>query len=198
MFINYRDNEPWTNAFETNKEDLQKIDEITCIKTRWKQATEALKDAQYLEQLIYADYVRTIKSFKTIWDYRISSIEKAISEVGKTKKKERENLSFIETSIKEDFFNDIADINIKINKIVTCDYAAYAYQLYFDVRGTEFSIQIPVRARLNTENLKYASEGRFEFIQTTSAVSTKVICSDWSVEGLAKKIKEHLNPVCCV
>jgi hypothetical protein len=185
----------WTLATwgEAENEDFATVEKIANIKSRWKRAKDDVKDAQYIERLIAQDYIKTIRSFKTIWDYRLPSLEKAISEVNNKKKKERENISYVEKSIKDDFFNDFPELEIKIKQIITCGYEACARQLCFDIYGVTHIIQIPNRGSLTFENLSHAHEGRFVFLKQTSQHCTKVLLEDWTVEGLAEKIKEYIN-----
>ncbi len=183
----------FNNWEDADNEDIAKVEEITTIKSRWNRAKEDLKDAQYLERLISLDYLKTIKSFRTIWDYRLASIEKAVSEVNNKKKKERENISYVEKSIKEDFFKDYPELDIKINNIITCGYEAYARQFCFKIYSEEYILQIPNRKLITLENLCHTHEGKFVFLKKTSQCSTKVLFEDWTTDGLAKKIKEYLN-----
>lgn len=178
------------NWDEVNNEDIAKAEEISNIKSRWNRAKQDVKDAQYIERLIALDYLKTIKSFKTIWDYRIASIEKACTEVNNKKKKERENISYVESSIKEDFFEGLP-VDIKIHQIISCGYEAYARQLCFNIYDEEYILQIPNRSLLSLDNLVHTHEGKFVLLKRTAAHVTKVLFDDWTVEGLANKIKEY-------
>lgn len=176
---------------DCDKEDLSSS--IEPIKRRWLQAKASLEDAKYIEQLIFSDYIRTIRSFKTTWDYCIPMIELAVQEVDKKKKKERENISFIEHKIKETFFEDEKRFDIKINKIISGGYESYHWQMYFVINNIEYAIQIPSREKLTTNNFIFAQEGKFAFIKRISPSCTCVQFTDWSEEGLAKKIKDYFS-----
>jgi hypothetical protein len=180
----------------TNEEDLAdqaKIINIEKINARWAEAKKNLEDAQYLERLIFTDYVNSIRSFKTTWDYRITAIENARSEIGKTKKKERENLSYIEKSIKEDFFESENWIEPKITEIISGGYESYYWLIYFKICDIEYGIQIPVKAALTTKNIEYAHKGKFVFLKKESSSCTRVLCDDWTESGLSKQIEEYFR-----
>lgn len=178
--------------YECCGEEESYLEKITKIKTRLSNARAAVEDAKYVEQLIFSDYVRTIKSHKTTWDYRVPTIKAAQQEVGKTKKKERANLSYVESAVKEDFFNEL-DFGIKIHEILSGGFEGYYWNLAFNIDKTEYIIQIPSRSELTLDNIKYAHEGRFVFLKRTSSCCTTVLFEDWTEEGLAIKIKEYFN-----
>jgi hypothetical protein len=182
----------WNCYSDENSENLNKIDNINKVKSRWQQAKAALEDAQYLEELIYADYVRTIRAHKTTWDYRIPSIKSALDELTKKKKSEQKNLAYIGSCLKEDFFED-TDADINVHDIISGGYEGYYWQFYFNVYECEYIIQIPVRAELTTKNIGYAHEGKFVFLKRTSPHCTKVLFDDWTEAGLAKQIKSYIH-----
>ena len=182
--------DPWSDE---NEEELQKTLEIEKIKARWTQAKKDLEDAQYLERLIHSDYVRTIRSFKSVWDYRSKAIENARTEIGKKKKKERENLSYIEQSIKEDFFSTNERVDIKIKDIIAGGYEDYYWLISFDIFDAEFLIQIPMREKLTVKNLSSAHNGKFVFLKKTNSHTTTVLFDDWTEKGLATQIEEYFK-----
>ena len=178
--------------YECCGEEESFVEKIGKVKARLSNARAAVEDAKYVEQLIFSDYIRTIKSHKTTWDYRVPTIKAAREEIGKTKKKERANLSYVESSIKEDFFKEF-DFDIKIHEIMQGGYEGYYWNLTFNIKDAEYTIQIPSRSELTVDNVKYAHEGRFVFLKRTSACCTTVLFEDWTEEGLAIKIKEYFK-----
>lgn len=165
---------------------------IEKIKLRLDQAREATKDAQYIENLVLLDYVRTLKTSKTTWDYRIALIEKAQKEIDKKYKKERTNLSYIEQAVKDEFFFDF-DFKLKIKEILCGGYEGYYWQLYFEFKGETYVLQIPSRDKLTVKNLTWAQEGKFVLFKQSAAHCITALFSDWTVNGLAKKIKERFK-----
>jgi hypothetical protein len=166
---------------------------IEKLKARWKQAKAAVEDAKYLEKLIFCDYVKTIRSFKSTWDYRIPMIKAAQSETDKKKKSERKNLSYIESAIKEAFFETEDRFEIKIHEIMSGGFEGYYWDLHFKVSTDEFIIQIPSREALSVTNIEYAHEGKFVFLKRTSSCCTSVQFDNWTEEGFAEKIKEYFD-----
>ena len=168
---------------------------IELTKSRWLKAKHDLDEAKYIEQLVFSDYVRTIRQNLTTWDYRIPMIKAAQSEFDKKKKKERTNLTYIENSIKEDFFSDFTDRDkaLKLTAILSGGYESYYWSLQFTLYGAEYYIQIPAREQLTTKNIEYANEGKFVFLKRESSCCVAVKASAWTAEDLAKKIKEYIN-----
>ena len=122
--------------------EYEALSNLKGIQVRWERAKKATTDVKYVEELIFRDFVNHIRSLDTMWNYRLSIVKEAVSEASKTKKKERKNVSIIETYIKEDFFKDHAE-NIKIDKIVHGGYEDYYFVIYFKIYGNVHAIQIP-------------------------------------------------------
>ena len=190
MFICYDNSSAWQD--ENTQEEAKLIEAFIKVESRWKQAKERLEEAKYLEKLIFSDYINTIRSSKTIWDYYRPTIEKAREEIDKKKKKERENISFLERAIKATFFKNI-DCNIRISRIVSGGYEGYYWDLAFSVRDVEYIIQIPMRQALTVNNFEYAHKGKFVFLERTSSCSTHVLFDDWAESGLAEKIEKYFD-----
>lgn len=178
-----------TDCDFTKKPELK----IATIRDRWVKAKHDLEDAQYIEQLVFHDFVRSVCNSKTVWDYRIPMIKAARDEIGKNKKKERANISYIEGEIKESFFKDDDRIDIKIHKIIQGGYEGYHWNLYFNIGKEEYCIIIPNREMIDSTNITYAYEGKFVFEHTTSECSSCVEFMDWSEEGFAQKCKEYFE-----
>lgn len=180
-------------ADEEKAAEQIKVNSIEKINYRWAEAKKRLEDAQYIERLVFADYVSSIRSFKTTWDYRTTAIENARSEIGKTKKKERENLSYLEKSLKEDFFANEAWVEPKVTDILSGGFEGYYWLIYFKICDVEYGIQIPVRGALTTKNIEYANHGKFVFIKKISESYTKVLFSGWTESELSKQIEEYFK-----
>ena len=177
---------------EERRENLNKIDNINRTKERWRRAKKDLEDAKYIEELIFHDYVRAVRSFSTTWDYRIPMIKHAQEEIGKKKKKERENLSYIEHMIKDDFFKD-QDCAITVTQIISGGYEGYYWDFHFSIFGVEHILQIPSRNNITALNIESAHEGKFVFLKCKSSCCSSVLFDDWTEAGLAEKIKEYIN-----
>ena len=175
-----------------NESEIQQVNAINQAKAFWIQAKCEKEYADRIEKLTYLDYVNTIRSLPSMWEYRNQHIKDAQSEVDKKKKKERQNISYIEYAVKKDFFGD--EENIKIDKIIQSGLETYGWNLYFTLYGVRYYIQIPIRSNLTSDNLEWANYGMFEFVEEEQPSCWTVRCSDYTEEGLAKKIKEYLHP----
>lgn len=173
----------------TKKPELK----IMAIRDRWVKAKHDLEDAQYIEQLVFHDFVRSVQNSKTVWDYCIPMIKSARDEIGKKKKSERSNLSFIEGKVKDTFFKDNENIKIKIHKIIQGGYEGYYWDLYFNIGKEEYFISIPYREMIDSTNITYAHEGKFAFHHRTSECSSRLEFMDWSEEEFTKKCKEYFD-----
>lgn len=178
-----------TDCDFTKKPELK----ITAIRDRWLKAKHDLEDAQYIEQLVFHDFVKFVQNSKTVWDYCIPMIKSARNEIGTKKKSERTNLSFIEGKVKDTFFKGNEDIKIKIHKITQGGYEGYNWFLYFNVDKEEYCIVIPHREMIDSENIKYAHDGKFVFEHKTSECSSSIEFMDWSEEEFAKKCREYFE-----
>ena len=171
--------------------------EINKVANRWGQAKKDVEDAKYIEKLIFQDYVRTVRSFKTVWDYRIPMIKAAQSEIGKTKKKERENLSYIEDTIVEEFLRE--NDKIKVCEIIQGGREGYYWQIHFNfmdgkkVLDKEYVIQIPNRESINTGNFDYAQRGMFAMYERTHPCSIAMMYGEWTPEDIKEKMTAYLN-----
>lgn len=166
---------------------------IKTTKDRWIKAKHDLEDAKYIEDLIHADYIRSIKSYETVWDYRIPTIKSAIDELSITdKRKKRPHLECLNSWIKDEFFTEV-DVEIKVNKIVSYGYECYTWQLDFDIKGETYSICVPDKKKIYADNLDHAYHGQFAFMHRTSVSSISVEYTDYTEEGMAKFIKEYFD-----
>ena len=166
---------------------------IKTTKDRWIKAKHDLEDAKYIEDLIHKDFIRSIKSYKTAWDYRLSSIKAAVDELKITDgRKKKPSLSCLNSWIKEDFFTEV-DVDIKVNKIIYCGYEGYHWQMDFEINGEIYSISVPDKNMIFMENLDYAYEGQFAFLHRISESYITVEYTDYTEEGMAKFIKEYFD-----
>lgn len=168
---------------------------IKTLKDRWTKAKHDLEDAKYVENLIHLDFIRTIKSYQTAWDYRLSTIKTAVDELAITDgRKKKPSLNCLNTWIKQDFFPEV-DVNIKVNKITSYGYEGYHWQMDFDIDGETYSISVPNKNLINAENLSHAYEGQFAFMHRTSSSSISVEYTAYIEEDVSKYIKTYFEKV---
>lgn len=176
-----------------NDGDISITERLQGIKKRWLKAKADKADAEYLEQLILNDYVSNVRGCMTGWQFVIPYITSAIQEIGKKKKKERENLTFVEYKVHRDFFKGDERFKIKIDNIITGGFEGYYYNLVFSIDGKAYEINIPNRDKLNSKNFFYANEGKFAFFERESGVVSSVIFSEFDEEIFANKIFEYFD-----
>lgn len=169
------------------------IEHIQLIKARWEKAKFDLAEAQYLEELIHLDYLNSIRNCKTAWSYRIPMIKAAVDELSiKDKRRKRENLKYLNSAIKQDFFHNM-DVKISIEKIIRCGYEAYGWQLKFDLNNKGYSIFIPDLNELDLKNLSYAHYGMFAFAYEKESNYTVVEYQSYSIEDMSNFISDYFN-----
>lgn len=168
---------------------------IKTLKDRWTKAKNDLEDAKYIEELIHADYIRSIKSYMTAWDYRIPTIKSAIDELNITdKRKKRPHLNCLNSWIKKEFFSEV-EVEIKVNKITSYGYEGYTWQMDFDIKGEIYSICVPDKNKIYAENLDHAYHGQFTFMHRTSSSSISVEYTAYTEEDMSKYIKTYFEKV---
>ena len=173
---------------------IQEPDVNLVIEESRKKYSKALQDKQYAEyvcNLVFEEYVRTIRRSDYVWRYRIPIIKEAIEELH-TKGKRKTQLHIIEHFVEKDFFKD--RYKIKITDIIPSGYISYyAYNLVFTINGVKYELEIPVRDALNTENIEHALYGKYYLFYEQSESSWSSICSDYTDSGMADKIEEYFN-----
>jgi signal transduction histidine kinase len=167
------------NWYDSREENL--VEEIEYVKSMYDTQALKVKQEEYVKNLMFADYVQRVKSNKSRYDYLGSVLKAAQEQIGKKKKKEREQLSTIESFMRDDFLNN--DNSFKITKIIIGGYEGYYWSVEFEGRGQTFSITIPVMDNINTKNIQYAYDGMFAF-------SVKESDSWWTLKKKSYKIKE--------
>lgn len=166
---------------------------IKATKDRWIKARHDLEDAKYIEDLIHKDFMRSIRSYQTAWDYRMPTIKSAVDELQITDgRKKKPSLSCLNFWIKKEFFTEV-DIEIKINKITSYGYEGYHWQMDFDIKGETYAISVPNKNMINMDNADHAYEGQFAFLHRTGKSSIAVEYTDYTEEGMAKFIKEYFE-----
>lgn len=171
------------------------IERILSVKDRWKKAKQDLEDAKYIEELIHADYIRSIKSYMTAWDYRIPTIKSAIDELNITdKRKKKPHLNCLNSWIKKEFFSEV-EVEIKVNKITSYGYEGYTWQMDFEIGGETYAICVPDKRNIDMKNAEYAYYGQCAFMHRTSESSISVEYTNYDIEKLANYIKVYFTDI---
>lgn len=171
------------------------IARILSVKDRWKKAKQDLEDAKYLEDLIHKDYITAIKQYATAWDYRLPTIKSAVDELKITdKRKKTPNLNCLNSWIKNEFFPEV-DVKIKVNNIISYGYESYTWQMDFEIDGETYAICVPDKCKIYMENADHAYYGQFAFMHRTSECSISVEYMNYSIEEMAKYIKDYFTNI---
>ncbi len=165
---------------------------IGLVEARWKKAKQDVEDANYLERLIHADLIRTIRSYQTIWDYCDEVIAKAQKQIGKKYKRERPDFEYIQSKIREDFFEDSKAV--KVIEIMQGGIEGYYWSFALDTGDKEeYSIQVPRRKKRTVSNADYSNMGKFIFFLRTSPCCISAQFSSYDEADFAEKIKEYFK-----
>ena len=166
---------------------------IKTIKDRWVKAKHDLEDAEYLEDLIHRDFIRSVKHHKTTWDYRIPTIQTAVNELEITDgRKKKPSLNCLNSWVKRDFFPEV-DVDIKVDEILRCGYEGYHWKMRFKINDEAYYISVPDKGMIDMDNAQYAYEGQFAFLHRTDTYSITVEYTDYTEEGMANFIKAYFR-----
>jgi hypothetical protein len=118
-------------------------------------------------------------------------IKEAQGQIGKKKKKEREQLSVLEEFIRDDFFNN--NNSFKITKIMSGGYESYYWNVELEGYGQTVSVQIPNMNNINTKNFEHAYDGMFAFMVKESNSWWAVKEKSYKIEDIAEYIKSYFG-----
>lgn len=165
------------------------INEIQEANRRYKQQKTVVRDAEYIEELLFIDYVNKCTKNKNRYDWLSECVKKAFDQQSKETKAEKESFYMIENMIREDFFN--GDKSAKIDRIVSGGYEGYYYSFEINYKKIVFVIAIPVLDKINVDNFYYAHEGKI-YCGIKDDCVINYICSSYKIEEVAEKIKDYL------
>ena len=146
---------------------------------------------EYIKNLLFADYVGKVKRHQSRYDFIENVIKEAQSQVGKKKKKGREQLSVLENFIREDFFN--GDNSFKITHITSGGYESYYYSVELEGYGQTVIISIPMMSNINVQNFEHAYKGTFAFSVKESQYCQSIKKMSYKIEEVAEYIKEYFE-----
>lgn len=165
--------------------------QIDLVRNKWLKIKEQLDDVEYIERLVYSDYVQTIKSQKTSWDYLISTFEKARFQIKEKYKKDRKEFEILKELLIDEFL--CGDKSFEITKILPCGHEEYYWDIHFEGKGYKFIIRIPSRKNINEKNLASAYYGKFVFIVGVDEAHWRVETENYEDDAIAQYIKEYLK-----
>lgn len=167
------------------------IADIEYVKGMYEAQVHKVKQEEYMKDLLFADFVRKVKSHKSRYDLMENIFKEAQSQIGKKKKKERAQLEVIKSFIMEDFLND--NKNFKLTEIVSVGYEGYVWRIEFEYFSHIIQITIPIMDNINVQNIKYAYDGMFAFSVKEGSCRWSVKKKSYKIEDIAEYIKEYFN-----
>ena len=167
------------------------IAKIEYSKGLYNDQVHKVEKEEYIKNLLFADYVGKVKRHQSRYDFIENVIKEAQSQVGKKKKKEREQLSVLENFIREDFFN--GDNSFKITHITSGGYESYYYSVELEGYGQTVIISIPMMSNINVQNFEHAYKGMFAFSVKESQYCQSIKKKSYKIEDVAEYIKEYFD-----
>ena len=167
------------------------IAKIEYSKGLYNDQVHKIEKEEYIKNLLFADYVGKVKRHQSRYDFIENVIKEAQSQVGKKKKKEREQLSVLENFIREDFFN--GDNSFKITHITSGGYESYYYSVELEGYGQTVIISIPMMSNINVQNFEHAYKGMFAFSVKESQYCQSIKKMSYKIEDVAEYIKEYFE-----
>ena len=167
------------------------IAKIEYSKGLYNDQVHKVEKEEYIKNLLFADYVGKVKRHQSRYDFIENVIKEAQSQVGKKKKKEREQLAVLENFIREDFFN--GDNSFKITHITSGGYESYYYSVELEGYGQTVIISIPMMSNINVQNFEHAYKGMFAFSVKESQYCQSIKKMSYKIEDVAEYIKEYFE-----
>lgn len=167
------------------------IAKIEYSKGLYNDQVHKVEKEEYIKNLLFADYVGKVKRHQSRYDFIENVIKEAQSQVGKKKRKEREQLSVLENFIREDFFN--GDNSFKITHINSGGYESYYYSVELEGYGQTVIISIPMMSNINVQNFEHAYKGMFAFSVKESQYCQSIKKMSYKIEDVAEYIKEYFE-----
>ena len=167
------------------------IKDIEYVKGLYMAQVHKVKQEEYMKDLLFADYVRKVKCHQSRYDYIEGVFKEAQNQIGKKKKKEREQLSILESFIREDFFSN--NDRFKITKIISGGYEGYYWNVELEGYGQTLYIIIPNMNNINTKNFEHAYRGMFGFGVKEDGYMWVLKEQGYKIEDVAEYIKSYFG-----
>lgn len=164
---------------------------IEKVKEIYLSQKDKVEREKYLLDLVILDYAATIRSNKTVWDYREASFKSAQHQEKEKYKKDREQFEYIKSSVIDTFFN--GNKEVKITHLISGGYEGYYWQVQGSFKGVEFAVQIPIRAKITAHNMGDASYGKFIFLVKTGSCCWTHMAYSYEEEDITKFIREYFE-----
>ena len=167
------------------------IAKIEYSKGLYNDQVHNVEKEEYIKNLLFFDYVSKVKMHKSRYDFIENVIKEAQSQVGKKKKKEREQLAVLENFIREDFFN--GNNSFKITHITSGGYESCYWSVELEGYGQTVVVSIPMMSNINVQNFEHAYKGMFAFSVKESQYCQSIKKMSYKIEDVAEYIKEYFD-----
>lgn len=175
------------NDVNIEKEQIKNIEYVSNL---YKVQENKVKSEEFVRDLLFKEYVRTVKQNLSRYDL-VNMFREAASEIGKKYKKERSHLEELQSWMREDFLND--DKKFKIKSIIECGLDGYAWDIEFEGHKTQLRIVVPIMANLTTENFKYANKGMFTCSIKKSEAHWTQLKASYSIKEISNYIRDYFS-----
>ena len=166
--------------------DISNIAAIATAKEAYEKQIDIVKDAEYIRDVLKANYISKVRECKSLWDYRAERLDKAFDEQNEKYKKNRENYEYIKAETEDVFFNGNKLDKIKI---IQGGYSTYCYHIYTHYHGIHIDIVIPMRNIIDIDNFEYAYKGKFALLYEKSNSYWELLIDSYNEEDIAEFLK---------
>ena len=163
-----------------------KLSRLNYCKQVYKKQQEIVAREQYIEKLMFNDYVEAIKQNVSQYDCMTNVFTKAQLEIGKKYKKERANLEQLKECIEHQFWSDQ---KINITRIVQGGYETYYWSAEIVYNKQNFELQIPRMDGINTSNIMYANWGQFKLLKQINESVMECVIQSYEPQDISNYIK---------
>lgn len=177
----------WNYAEENNV-----IKNIEFVKGLYDTQVQKVRNEQYVQALIFEDYVNTIKQNYSRYDcMKDTFFREAQKELKEKVRGKNTKIGTLKSFMMDDFLGN--DKNFKLVDMVACGYEDYAWGIYFEGYKKSFRIDIPMMKNLSTKNIELACYGKFRFVVKESSITWHELKASYKIEDIAKAIKEYFD-----
>lgn len=175
--------------YDYKKEDP--IADIEYVKGMYNAQVHKVKQEEYMKDLLFADFVKKVKKHQSRYDLMENIFKEAQSQIGKKKKKEREQLDALEDFIRHDFLD--CSYRFRLTNIISGGFECYYWSVEFECFGQAIRITIPNMKNIGIDNIAHAHDGMFAFSIKENSCCWSVKKTSYKIEDIAEYIKEYFE-----
>lgn len=163
-------------------------------KRRYNNQVQKVADEQYIEKLLYIDYVDRVKSLRSQWDVLPDALKHSFHYIS-NKKENRAYKSDYDFTISSIIENMLNGKKITVKEIVCAGYLYY-YHILFTFNDDEkkektvYAISIPQRKHINVDNFDSAEKGKFVLYEVKNHLYNR-LAEGYFEQDILEYVKEH-------